>query len=89
MLHKLRIWDVRTAAGVDSFVANSEFIARRIWKVYRRQARVIYPPVDTEAFPLREKREDFYLTASRLVPYKKCRRAGGCLRRNCRTSGWW
>jgi glycosyltransferase involved in cell wall biosynthesis len=71
MLHKLRLWDVRTAHGVDSFVANSQFITRRIWKAYRRRARVIYPPVDVKAFPLCEKREDFYLTASRLVPYKK------------------
>lgn len=71
MLHKLRQWDVRTSHGVDSFVANSQFIARRIWKTYRRHARVIYPPVDTEAFSLCEDREDFYLTASRLVPYKR------------------
>lgn len=70
-LHKLRLWDARTAAGVDSFVANSRFIARRIWKTYRREARVIYPPVDTEAFSPVERREDFYLTASRLVPYKR------------------
>lgn len=71
MLHKLRMWDVRSANGVDSVVANSRFIARRIWKTYRREAQVIYPPVDTEAFPLCEDREDFYVTASRLVPYKK------------------
>jgi glycosyltransferase involved in cell wall biosynthesis len=71
MLHKLRIWDARTAAGVDSFVANSRFIARRIWKTYRRTAEVIHPPVDVEAFPLCERREDFYVTASRLVPYKR------------------
>ncbi len=71
MLHKLRIWDARTAAGVDSFVANSRFIARRIWKTYRRTAEVIYPPVDTAAFPLNEQREDYYVTASRLVPYKR------------------
>ena len=71
MLHKLRLWDVRTAHGVDAFVANSHFIARRIWKAYRRQSRVIYPPVDVEAFALCEDREDFYLTASRLVPYKR------------------
>jgi len=71
MLHKMRIWDVRTSPGVDSFVANSQFIARRIWKTYHRQARVIHPPVDTDAFGFCEKREDFYLTASRLVPYKK------------------
>ncbi len=71
MLHKLRLWDVRTSHGVDSFVANSQFIARRIWKAYRRHARVIYPPVDTEAFSACQPREDFYLTASRLVPAKK------------------
>ncbi len=71
MLHKLRTWDVRTSHGVDSFVANSNFIARRIWKTYRRHANVIYPPVDTEAFTLSENREDYYLTASRLVPYKR------------------
>jgi glycosyltransferase involved in cell wall biosynthesis len=71
MLHHMRIWDYRTASGVDHFVANSEFIARRIRKVYGREAAVIYPPVDVQAFSLGEKREDFYLTASRLVPYKK------------------
>jgi glycosyltransferase involved in cell wall biosynthesis len=71
LLHRARIWDLRTANGVDYFVANSRFIARRIWKVYRRQATVIYPPVDVDAFQLREDKEDFYLTVSRLVPYKK------------------
>jgi glycosyltransferase involved in cell wall biosynthesis len=71
MLHQLRIWDYRTASGVDHFVANSEFIARRIRKVYGREAAVIYPPVDVHAFDLCTKSEDFYLTVSRLVPYKK------------------
>jgi glycosyltransferase involved in cell wall biosynthesis len=71
MLHQLRIWDYRTASGVDHFVANSEFIARRIRKVYGREADVIYPPVDVEAFSLGHAREDYYITASRLVPYKK------------------
>jgi len=70
-LHKLRIWDHRTANQVDYFVANSDFIARRIFKIYHRKAEVIYPPVDTDATFLHEKREEFYLTASRLVPYKK------------------
>ena len=70
-LHYMRLWDVRTANGVDAFIANSRFIARRIAKVYRRPARVIYPPVEVEAFSLREQKEDFYLTASRMVPYKK------------------
>jgi len=71
LLHKIRLWDLRTANGVDRFVANSRFIARRIWKVYRREADVIYPPVDVLSFTLREDKEDFYLTASRMVPYKK------------------
>lgn len=71
MLHKVRMWDARTSVGVDAFVANSNFIARRICKSYRRHATVIYPPVDTDAFSLHLPKEPFYLTASRLVPYKK------------------
>ncbi len=71
ILHYIRLWDARTAAGVDTFVANSAFIGRRIRKVYRRESQVVFPPVDTDAFVLREGKEDFYLTASRLVPYKK------------------
>lgn len=71
LLHKIRLWDLRTANGVDCFVANSGFIARRIWKTYRREADVVYPPVDVSSFTLREDKEDFFLTASRMVPYKK------------------
>lgn len=67
----MRIWDTRTSNGVDYFIANSKFIAKRIWKCYRREAEVIYPPVDVEAFEYCEQKEDFYLTASRMVPYKK------------------
>jgi glycosyltransferase involved in cell wall biosynthesis len=70
-LHKIRIWDVRTSAGVDQFIANSRFIARRIQKAYRRPAEVIYPPVDTDKFGYRADKDDFYVTASRMVPYKK------------------
>lgn len=71
ILHKIRLWDYRTANGVDSFVANSKFIARRIFKVYRRDASVIYPNVDVDKFTLQSEKQDYYLTASRLVPYKK------------------
>jgi len=71
ILHRLRIWDVRTANRVDSFVANSTYIARRIAKTYGRPARVISPPVDVGAFELRPAKDDFYVTASRFVPYKK------------------
>jgi glycosyltransferase involved in cell wall biosynthesis len=71
MLHKIRLWDVRTASGVDRFIGISHFIARRIEKAYRREAAVIYPPVDVLGFELCVEKDDFYLTASRMVPYKK------------------
>ncbi|CAI2398628.1 glycosyltransferase family 4 protein [Serratia marcescens] len=71
LLHKIRMWDCRTANGVDHFIANSQFIARRIKKVYGRDADVIYPPVDVERFTLNENKEDYYFTASRMVPYKR------------------
>lgn len=71
ILHYIRIWDTRTANGVDYFLANSHFITKRIWKCYRREADVIYPPVDINKFVAKSVKEDFYLTASRMVPYKK------------------
>lgn len=71
LLHWLRIWDHRSAAGVDHFIADSRFVARRVLKSYRRHADVIYPPVDTRTFVVGETREDFYLTVSRLWPYKR------------------
>jgi chain length determinant protein tyrosine kinase EpsG len=71
LLHYMRLWDARTAAGVDQFIANSAFIARRVRKVYRRDAAVIHPPVDVGRFALRHDKEEFYLTASRMVPYKR------------------
>jgi glycosyltransferase involved in cell wall biosynthesis len=71
LLHRLRLWDQHTANGVDHFVANSRFIRNRIRHVYRRDAHVVYPPVDVEGFAPGGEREDFYLTASRLVPYKR------------------
>jgi glycosyltransferase involved in cell wall biosynthesis len=73
LLHRTRNWDARTGAGVDEFIAISRFVARRIRKVYRRESTVIYPPVDVDAFtPDPEtQREGFYLTISRVVPYKR------------------
>jgi glycosyltransferase involved in cell wall biosynthesis len=70
-LHRLRLWDVRTAHGVDVFLADSAHIAGRIRKAYRREAEVLYPPVDVSAFPLGDAREGFYLTVSRLEAYKR------------------
>ncbi len=72
LLHRLRKWDIRTANGVDFFIANSQFIARRVYKTYRREAKVIYPPVDVHFFQEGSiPREDFYLALGRMVPYKR------------------
>ncbi|MFD0671337.1 glycosyltransferase family 4 protein [Cohnella sp. GCM10027633] len=71
MLHRIRQWDARTANGVDSVIANSRYVANRIWKVYRRHSTVIHPPVDIDSFKLETNKQDYYLTASRLVPYKR------------------
>ncbi|MDX2098313.1 MAG: glycosyltransferase [Leptolyngbyaceae cyanobacterium bins.59] len=71
LLHHLRQWDVITSNRVDYFIANSQNTARRIWRYYRRPAEVIYPPVNTSRFPLQKEKQDFYLTVSRLVSYKK------------------
>ena len=67
----LRHWDLRSAANVDVFLANSQNVADRIARIYSRPAQVVYPPVDTAFFtPDGSDREDFYLVASALAPYK-------------------
>lgn len=71
VLHKFRIWDVLNSNRVDYFIANSNYVAQRIKKIYRRDSVVIYPPVDTELYTLEEEKKDYYVTASRMVPYKK------------------
>ncbi len=71
VLHWLRLWDTRTANGVDVWLANSTNIARRIRKTYGRQAKVIRPPIRIEDFELCEKKDDYYFTCSRLVQYKR------------------
>jgi glycosyltransferase involved in cell wall biosynthesis len=71
ILHYMRLWDRASADRVDVFVANSAYVARRIAKIYRRPAEVIYPPVDLDAFQFQSQKEDYYVTASRIVPYKK------------------
>jgi glycosyltransferase involved in cell wall biosynthesis len=70
-LHKIRIWDTRTPFSVDAFIACSGYIGRRIKKIYRRDSEVIYPNVDVEKFQLGQQDGDFYITSSRIVPYKK------------------
>lgn len=66
----LRIWDITSANRVDKFLAISQFVAQRIQKYYRREATVIYPPVDTEFFTPSNDTSDFFLIVSALVPYK-------------------
>ncbi|MFC1855045.1 glycosyltransferase family 4 protein [Thermodesulfobacteriota bacterium] len=71
VLHYIRIWDSTTANRVDKFIANSAHTAKRIKKIYDRDAVVIYPPVDVDGSELVDNKDDFYFTASRMVPYKK------------------
>lgn len=70
-LHRLRQWDYLSAQRADRFIAISEYIAERIKKCYRREAEIVYPPVDVKRFCCLQEREEFYLTASRMVPYKR------------------
>lgn len=71
ILHYIRSWDVSSSNRVDYFIANSNYIAGRIQKTYRRNSEVIYPPVDTSKFSCLDNKDNYYLTASRFVPYKK------------------
>jgi glycosyltransferase involved in cell wall biosynthesis len=71
-ISQLRAWDVASAQNVDRFLAISRTVSARIRKFYRRDATVIYPPVNCDAFRLPPGRvEDYYLIVSRLVPYKR------------------
>ena len=70
-LFKLRAWDFSTANRPDHYIAISHFVAKRIKKVYNKEAIVIYPPVDTDSFTLTTETSDYYITCSRMVPYKK------------------
>jgi len=70
-LNNIRVWDRLAADRVDFFIANSQFIAKRIKKYYRRDSTVIYPPVETLFFKPQEEKGDYYLAGGRLVPYKR------------------
>lgn len=71
ILHYIRIWDTVSANRVNEFIANSHYIAHRIAKCYNRSAHVIYPPVDVDRFYLGKHRQNYFVTISRLVPYKR------------------
>jgi glycosyltransferase involved in cell wall biosynthesis len=79
----LRVWDYAAAGRVDEFIANSCAVQKRIWKAYRRESRVIHPPVAVESFYWRPA-EDYYLVVSELVAYKCVADAVRCFTRTGR-----
>jgi glycosyltransferase involved in cell wall biosynthesis len=79
----LRLWDYASASRVDTFVANSINVQKRIWRSYRRRSEVVYPPVAVETFYYRPPR-DYYLIVSELVPYKRIEEAVQCFSRTGR-----
>ena len=70
-MNYLRAWDLASASRVDYFVANSQTVANRIAKYYRREARVIFPPVAVSSFSIAESIDDYFLAVGQLVPYKR------------------
>ena len=70
-LKYLKAWDKKVTSRVDEFISISSFIEERVQRIYGRESTMIYPCVNTHKFSLEKEKEDFYLTASRLVPYKK------------------
>ncbi|WP_264535686.1 glycosyltransferase [Flavobacterium sp. N1736] len=71
VLNKIKKWDLANSQNVDFFIANSNYVAQRIKRIYNRESTVIYPPVDVDFFELEENKENYYFTSSRLVSYKK------------------
>lgn len=71
VLNKIRKWDINNLHRVDLFIANSNYIAEKIKRIYNREAIVIYPPVDINSFLPHVNKKEYYFTSARLVPYKK------------------
>jgi glycosyltransferase involved in cell wall biosynthesis len=71
LLHRMRQWDFISSNRVDYFISNSDYIGKRIKKIYNKESITIYPNVAIQNFEIAEEKDDFYVTASRLVPYKK------------------
>lgn len=71
VINYLRKWDLATSARPNYLITNSNFIAQKLKRIYNREATVIYPPVDVNKFTFIPKKENYYLTASRMVPYKR------------------
>lgn len=71
LLKYIRQWDLKTANRPDYYLTNSNFVAERIKRIYKRDSTVIYPPIDTSNFTFVNEKEDYYFTSARMVPYKK------------------
>ncbi|MGB0357164.1 MAG: glycosyltransferase family 4 protein [Flavobacteriaceae bacterium] len=71
ILHYIRIWDLATSNRPDYYITLSNYVAKRIKKLYGKDSIVIYPPVDVGAFTISDTTSDYFITSSRMVPYKK------------------
>lgn len=71
MLHRIRKWDMLSSFRVDHYISNSDYVGRRIKETYRRESTTIHPPIDITRFEFCENKQNYYLTSSRLVAYKK------------------
>lgn len=70
-MNPIRLWDKASADRVDYFLANSEFVKKRIKKYYHKEASVIHPPVNVNHFYISEKQENYFLMVGRLIAYKR------------------
>jgi glycosyltransferase involved in cell wall biosynthesis len=75
LMHRLRLWDLASSFRADYFIANSSFVKKRIFKFYRRDSTVIYPPINTADFYISDQSDGFYLMGGQLVAYKNTRLA--------------
>ncbi|MBU1292126.1 glycosyltransferase [Patescibacteria group bacterium] len=70
-MNYIRVWDEQAAQRVDKFIANSRFVSQRIRKYYKRESKVIHPPVKTDLFYVAPKPEEYFLMVGRFLPYKR------------------
>jgi glycosyltransferase involved in cell wall biosynthesis len=70
-MNYIRIWDRMSIERVDKLIANSNFVAKRIKKYYKKDSEIIYPPVSFNDFHISQKREEYFLMVGRLIAYKR------------------
>lgn len=71
VLRVLKKQDILQSKSPDYIIANSKYIQQWIWSNYKRKSFLIYPPVDTNKFTLATQKENYFVTAARLEPYKR------------------